>query len=641
MSFSPKHRMVVLVNLMLISMMALAGINHVQQPKPPDPVDLFAKMTAATPKDGPMSIIGLRITDLDGGLHRLGMENGLNPVALVLLDVSCPISNRYLPYLEDLHKDLERRGTALYGFLSDPTLSRKDALTWRKDFKIQFPLILDATGDLTRRLGPTVTPEAFLIGANDRIGYRGRIDDRFAAVGKRSRRVRNADFANAIDQALRGKKIEVAETRPVGCIFGDWTEELPENITYTRHIAPILNANCVECHQDGGVAPFALDTFEMAQRRADMSSYVVTEGIMPPWRADVSYSSFRDERTLSDRQIALLNAWAKKPVQGNPEELIPAAPKPNSGWRLGTPDRVLTMTESFTIPAEGEDIYRYFVLPFELLDRKDLVAIDFRPGDPSVVHHSNFFIDYEGRGRQLDAADPGPGFSVDGTGGFMDYDGAYAIGGWAPGAEPYKLPPGLGGELYPGGDVVIEVHYHLTGKETTDQSSLALYFNKGEPVRQVANLFMGTQDVNIPGGDDAYQRYIWMNVPADMHLIDITPHMHYLGTGVTARVILPDDSIMPLIRVNEWDLRWQNIFVYREPIYIPAGSRIEARFSFDNSDDNPNNPNYPAKDVPWGWGSDEEMCEIYLTILPSNPGDLSKLTRAARASWMRSAAPVD
>ena len=199
---------------------------------------------------------------------------------------------------------------------------------------------------------------------------------------------------------------------------------------------------------------------------------------MPPWRADPDHGRFRDERFLSNRQIALITAWAEAGgPEGEVRELPPRQTFDGPGWPLGEPDLIVAMPESFEVPATGDDIYRYFVIPSELVEDKVVVGVDFRPGAPSVVHHANFFIDYMGRGRKKDAEDPKPGFSVFGTGGFMDYDGSeeggFGIGGWAPGADPYALAPGLGMYLPKGGDFVFEVHYHLSGEATRDRSQMA------------------------------------------------------------------------------------------------------------------------------------------------------------------------
>jgi len=411
--------------------------------------------------------------------------------------------------------------------------------------------------------------------------------------------------------------------------------------TYARDIAPILNESCVECHHAGGIGPFALTHYEEARSKAHAIAAATSDRFMPPWRAKPGYGGeFRNEKILSERQIATLKAWAEAGAPaGDLTTLDPPPAFPNSRWRLGEPDRVFVMPEAFEVPATGDDIYRYFVLDGVLLEDKTVVAIDFQPGDSTVVHHANFFIDYEGRGRKLDADDPLPGFSTQETGGFMAYDGAGAIGGWAPGVDPYQLPPEIGMYLQKGGDLVIEIHYHLSGKAAVDRSSLGLYFAK-QPVRDyIEGLIIGTQDLDIPAGERNYWRHFGMNVPAAMDLIDISPHMHYLGREMKAIATLPDGTKQPLICIPDWDLGWQNTFVYRHPIRLPAGSRIDAWFRYDNSSQNPANPNSPPANVQWGWQSTDEMSEIYLGVVPKNFADSPQILAASQLSWWESATP--
>ena len=489
------------------------------------------------------------------------------------------------------------------------------------------------------RLRPTVVPEAFVVDAGGRLCYRGRIDDRFVAVGKPRTKVTHHELRDAIAALHTGGR--APESQPaVGCIFEAWTAAVPESVTYTRDIEPLLRANCVECHVPGGIGPFPLDSYSSAKRRARMVAAVCEERVMPPWRAARS-GRFRDERILSERQIALFRAWADAGApKGEADAALPALDRRATKWRLGKPDLVLKMPRPFEIPAEGNDIYRYFVLPPKFPKDVVVTAMDFVPGDPTVVHHMNSFVDYSGRARKKDAEDEAPGFSVFGDGGFFDYSGAdesgtIAVGGWTPGSDPYSLPPGYGIALERGGEVVIEVHYHLTGKATRDQSEIGFYFAKKPVSKYVDGMVIGTQELDIPANSGDYGRHSFMEVPADLVLTDITPHMHQLGKSLRATLIRPDGTFEPLITIRDWDLRWQNIYTFRQPLRVPKGSRIDVWFSYDNTEDNPDNPSSPPKRVRWGWGTDEEMAELWMGFVPDRPGDAEKIRAAAEASWYR------
>ncbi|MEM7200095.1 MAG: redoxin domain-containing protein [Planctomycetota bacterium] len=582
----------------------------------------------------------MRATDLDGVVHRLGAESPPRPVTLVFLGPECPISRRYVATLNELAGSAASLDVVLLGVLSDPELSVAQARAFVTEFEVKFPLLFDLSGDLAARLEPSHVPEAFVIDAKDRLVYRGRIDDRFAAIGKPRSTVSQRELADAITAAAAGEAPSVASAAPVGCVFEAWDVQLAERqVTYTRDVAPILRAHCVSCHRPGDIGPFPLLDYKHARRKAKMIAKVCADGIMPPWRAEAGFGHFRDEQRLSRQQIAVLRAWADGGApEGDAADLLPAPTLPTTRWRLGEPDFEIAMPVDYPVPAAGDDIYRYFVIPSEIVEEKAVVAIDFRPGDPSVVHHCLAYLDRSGKARRLDERDDEPGFSVFGNGGsFGEELTTETIAGWAPGAQPYTLPKGMAQRLEPGGDFVLEVHYHPTGKATIDRSTVALYFAKEPVERYVEGLVIGTERIDIPPGEGHYRRQVWMDVPVDLSIIDITPHMHYLGKEVEAVATLPDGTETPLIRIADWDFRWQDTYVYREPVHLPKGTRIHARFRFDNSATNPANPSSPPQRVSNGWQTTDEMCLLYFTVATDRPTPPVALWRAMFASFARPA----
>ncbi|MGB0505236.1 MAG: redoxin domain-containing protein [Pikeienuella sp.] len=592
--------------------------------------------TAGPLKAGAAQIIGARFLDVDGNIRRLGDENGSGAAAFVFVDNECPVSARYLGEMNDFAAAAHREGVDFYVVLSHPHRNWDDARALRDQYKLNMPMLLDPSGDLASRLGPLFMGEAFVVSGDDRMIYRGRIDDRFAGIGQLRRNIRNHDLLDVLATAQNPGQPRA--TGAVGCFFEAWGEKELANVTYARDIEPILAANCVECHQTGGVAPFPLRTYDQSADRSGMLEYVTQEKLMPPWRPVPQHGRFRDERYLSDHQIALFSAWSNNDeAKGNPTDAGPKVKLPDPGWRMGKPDLVLQLQEPFSVPATGEDVYRYFVIPSGMTQDRAIVGIDFRPGATAVVHHANFFVDYAGKGRRMDAKDSTPGFSVFGTGGFMSYDDAddagYGIGGWAPGAEPYAIPPGAAIWMPAGGDIVIEIHYKLNGEAHQDQSQIGFYFADKEPDEWVDGLLIGTQDVDIAAGDDAYTRHISMDVPVSFRLLDLLPHMHYIGSKARMIVTFPDGRKQSVFGIEDWDLRWQNIYLLREPLAIPAGSRIDAWFVWDNSEDNFDNPHDPPRQMKWGWKSDEEMAEIWMGVLIDNPDRRSELIEASNQTW--------
>ena len=383
-------------------------------------------------------------------------------------------------------------------------------------------------------------------------------------------------------------------------------------VTFTRDIAPILYANCMTCHRDGEVAPFALTSYKDAQKRARQLALVTENHLMPPWKPS-SHGEFQDERHLTDAQIALLKQWAAESArEGNPADL-PPVPKFAAGWALGKPDMLVEPPTGYQVGAEGRDIYRCFVVPTSFTEDRYISAMDVHPGNRAIVHHIIAYIDTTGKARQLEAkskvTDPAAGYTTFGGIGFTP---GGMLGGWAPGAAARFLPADTGILLPKGADIVLEVHYHKDGKPETDRSQVALYVNKGVVQKSFHMLPLINFWFQIPPGEKNYKAETSLVSPADATLLSIFPHMHLLGKHMTVGLVLPDKTEKQLIDVPDWDFNWQGFYYYKNPIKIPKGAKINLTAWYDNSTDNPRNPSNPPKATRWGEQTTDEMCLAYL-----------------------------
>lgn len=374
-------------------------------------------------------------------------------------------------------------------------------------------------------------------------------------------------------------------------------------VTYAHDIAPILDERCVSCHRTGQVAPFSLETYADAKRHAPEIAAVTQSRLMPPWKAD-SHGEFENERKLTPQQIAAIQAWASGGTPQGPVAETPPIPKFSNDWQLGHPDAVYQASEDYHIPADGPDIYRCFVIPSDAAEDRYVSAIDVRPGNRAVVHHVIAYLDTTGKARELDAADPGPGYTSYGG---IGVRAAGALGGWAPGITSHRLPDGEGVELPKGADIVLQVHYHPSGKPETDRTQLALYFAKGPVDKRVRIGGVFARPLDIPPGDAHYETGGQQKVPADITVLGVAPHMHLLGHDMTVTAQLPDGSQKPLVMVPDWDFNWQAIYYYKQPISLPKGSVVSMTAHYDNSAGNPRNPNDPPKQVGWGERTTDEM----------------------------------
>jgi len=497
------------------------------------------------------------------------------------------------------------------GVCVDPDLSDAEVETHARDFDLKLAVTRDRQGSFARKIGATMTPEAFVIDAGGRIRYHGRIDDQFVA-----RRVRNAapsgsELKDAITAVLAGNEVKEPYVPAVGC-------PLPEvaaakvRPTYCKDVAPILQKNCQECHRPGQVGPFALETYGQARKRATDIAAVVDDRSMPPWKAAPHVGvAFKDARTLPENEVATLVAWADA---GAPEGDRADLPPPGvfaSDWQLGTPDLVIDTGTDYPVPAAGADIYRCFVVPTNLDKDMYVRAVEYRPGNRRVVHHIIAYVDTTGKARERDQADPGPGYSCfGGPGGPIHGD----LGGWAPGNRPSQLPEGVGRSLPKQSDVIIQMHYHPSGKAETDRSQIGVYFAR-KPVKQTLHWSAAANlEMQLPPGETKTEIKASWEVPVDVVAYAVTPHMHLLGKDMLISIKYPDGRAQELVKIDNWDFNWQYTYYFQEPIELPKGARLLVTAHFDNSASNPRNPNTPPKLVTWGEATTDEMCIGFLGV---------------------------
>lgn len=400
----------------------------------------------------------------------------------------------------------------------------------------------------------------------------------------------------------------------------------PQNPTFADDVAPILHRHCVTCHRPGEVAPFPLITYEDAKKRAGFISQITAEGKMPPWKAEPGYNRFHDERVLTPMEKDTLKAWAASGAEPGDLTKAPRLRTIENGWRLGKPDLVLEMPADFTVPAGGNDLYRCFVLPTGITEDKTVSAIEFRPGNHRVVHHGLVFLDKSGQARALDAKDREPGYGTFGGPGFLPTGG---LGGWAPGNIPRRLPEGLGRLLPKGADVVLQLHYHPSGKEEKDRSRVGIYFTPTPAREIVAMVPLLTRDIQIPAGEKRYHRHVEFTTPETLRVAAVTPHMHLLGKEMKVRAVTPQGKEIPLIWVKDWNFNWQDTYQCRELVEVPAGSKLMMDAWYDNSADNPLNPSVPPKPAKWGEQTQDEMCLCFLSLTTRDADSLRKVRTAA------------
>jgi hypothetical protein len=284
------------------------------------------------------------------------------------------------------------------------------------------------------------------------------------------------------------------------------------------------------------------------------------------------------------------------------------------------------MAEPFTVPADGPDLLQNFVIPIDIAEDKLVAAVEFHPGNKRVAHHSVLFLDASGAARKLDKATPEPGYANFGGPGFLP---SGALGGWSVGNTPRPLPNGMGRYLKKGSDLVVQMHYHPTGKVETDQSEIGLYFVKKpvaeslkEPATLVGSIWMANYEMEIAAGEIDYRRSTSYTLPKEVIMVGVVPHMHLLGKAMKVTATLPDKTVKTLIDIRNWNYNWQDEYYYERPFKLPAGTRLDVEAVFDNSDGNPSNPSSPPKRVTWGDGTTDEMLFCFFLLSSEKTEDL-------------------
>ena len=399
--------------------------------------------------------------------------------------------------------------------------------------------------------------------------------------------------------------------------------------TYSKDVAPILYENCAICHRPGEVAPFSLMTYADTAKRAKLIATVTEKRYMPPWKAEHGYGEFANERRLTDRQIATLRAWADA---GAPEGNAADKPKPPvfaDGWLGGKPDKVLTMPAKYTLAADGPDQFQCFVLPMGL-DRDAFISgLEFRPDNRRVVHHALVFLDTNNAARKLASADGSyPCF------GGPKFQGSL-VGGWAPGAVPLAdAEPGLR-PIPKGADLVIQIHFHPSGKPEMDQSSLGIRLSDRPGTQGRMAVLLGTRRIDIAPNDSHYVVKSSLELPRDVELSAIAPHAHYLCKDMKITARFPDGSEKPLIWIKDWDFNWQGSYRYAKPVSLPKGTRLELEYTYDNSEANPRNPVHPPVRVRFGEQTTDEMALAFLTVnLP--PSQVAAFQQEMQSAYVES-----
>ncbi len=539
------------------------------------------------------------LTDLDGAPHSLRKIIGDKPAVIALVSTSCPVSKRYTPVLARLESEYRAKGVAFILIAQNPTDTANDLRAALKAAGLTAPCLRDPQQALLKTLGATSSTDSFLLDAAHTLVYRGAIDDQYG-LGYSLDAPRQRYLANAVNALLAGGLPEIAATSAPGCALdlGE-AKAVTTDLTYHGRISRLVQANCQECHRGGGVAPFPLETYEQVTAKSGMIRKMVDRGLMPPWfaapPAPGAHSPWGNDRSLVARDRADLLAWlaAGKPL-GNPKD-APLARSFPKDWQIGTPDAVLQIPRAIEVKAEGTMPYQTATIETTFAEDRWVRALEVQPTAREVVHHVLIFAQ-SGAGRRFEGED-------NESGGFF--------AAYVPGNDHVIWPAGFAKRLPAGAKLRFQIHYTPNGTATRDQIKLGLIFAKEPPEHIVHVAGISDHRLNIPPGAAHHPESAVIPIPADVKLLAFMPHMHVRGSAFRYEAILPDGTVRTLLDVPRYDFNWQLSYRYAEPPTLPRGSKLRATGWFDNSANNPANPD-PTKTVRWGPQTFDEMMLGYV-----------------------------
>lgn len=555
----------------------------------------------ARPSDGPLGSVApdlaFEATTVGGNSFALRFEPGGSSTWTVVcfLGTECPLAKLYAARLQELQEAFATKNVRFVGIVSNQQDSAADVLEFIRHHELKFDFIRDEANRLADRFGAERTPEVFVLDQQLTIRYQGRIDDQYTPGTSRSAPT-HQELRAALDELTSQKPVTKPRTVAVGCRIGrvHHTVENAE-VTYSRDISRLLQKHCVECHRAGEIGPMALTDYEEVVGWGETMLEVIEDRRMPPWHAAPQHGHFVNAREMAAEEIELLRKWVAAGMPLGDTSDLPEAMPVTTGWQFnGAPEAVIAMRERpFRVPATGTVEYQYFVVDPHWAEDRWISAAQVVPGNAAVVHHAIVFV------RPPD----------DG-----DFRGVGWLSAYVPGQRAAVLPPGHARKVPAGAKLVFQMHYTPNGKAQEDVTRIGLQFVDPSSVTHEVFTVMGIdQDFEIPPRANPHLVNGQVHgYPASGRLLSVAPHMHLRGKSFELTATKQGGAEI-LLQVPHYDFNWQHEYLFAEPINLSDIESLKFTVGFDNSPQNPVNPD-PTQRVTWGDQTWEEMAVVFLSV---------------------------
>lgn len=540
------------------------------------------------------------LRDLLGDARGLG-EFKNKAVVICILGTECPLANLYVPRLIELESRYRSKGVQFIAVYPNEADTLDSIAAHANDRDLAFPVLRDCGQALVAELGIERTPAVCVLDSEGALRYRGRVDDQYSPAARRPK-AEHKDLEQAIDAVIAGNSPSSAETITDGCLIQRArAARADRKVTFHRDVEQILQQKCQNCHRPGQAGPMALLTYNEVSAHGSMIAEVVDQRRMPPWNADRRYGHFRNDRSLSEKELETILAWHS---QGMPEGDKNEAPKPvvwNDEWTLAKPDMVFELPEAVRVPADGVVPYRYYFVPTKFTEDRWVSIAEVRPGAPEVVHHVIVYIASPGRASMSSSELETQILSIGGPG-----EGAFA----APEGTAIRVPKDA--------ELIFEMHYTPNGTAAMDRTKVGITFAKQPPEHELRYNMLGPKALGIPPHHPHYKQIADFKFPKNGRIVGVLPHMHVRGKAFRYEAIYPDERREVIANVPRYDFNWQTFFVFQKPLAVKKDTTVRVTAIWDNSKNNPKNPD-PTREVKWGLQTSEEMMLGWLTYVLDEP----------------------
>lgn len=536
-----------------------------------------------------------------GKQHNLASFDDCELLVVAFMGVECPLAKLYAGRLQALADEYAEQGVGVVAIDSNQQDSLAEIAAYVRKHQLTYPVLKDRANQVADLFGAERTPQVFLLDRNRTVRYQGRIDDQYMVGVVRDAPSRE-DLRLALVEMLAGKPVTQPVTKALGCLIGRTRETNPESpVNYAEHVAPILQARCVECHREGEIGPFTLTSFDDASGWGEMIGEVVREQRMPPWHANPKHGDFANDRSMTAAEKQLIYTWIENGCPPGDLKKAPAQKEYTEGWQMPRePDQVFAMGEPFTVPADAgsEGVpYQYFRVPTNFSEDKWIAATEVQPGNRQVLHHTIVYAEPPKSKRRRDWI---------------------FLTAYVPGLRFDPLPENSAKCVPAGSTLVFEQHYTPVGSEQQDTTKIGILFADMSTVnREVVTTEVGNTRFAIPPNTESHVVTATSKLlKQKATLLSMSPHMHLRGKAFRYELVLPTGERDILLDVPAYDFNWQTRYLLKRPRELPIGSSIHCRAVFDNSEQNLANPN-PNTTVRWGDQSwDEMMLGYFDVILP-------------------------